>query len=186
MHPNFEAMFPNTIWSSEMNLTCPILPNLLFNPNIFVRARKSSFHRKRRGPSFFKSHFVPIRIGPCFCSILRNKTKSRLKSGCAPVLSRLAMDNFVEAAKIVRLFLEIRDARYISNVPKRPEQSHEGGFACAVLTNKQSQGGQAGRLFLTEATKVFQDNFIHGIDSFIARWLSTMPRHSSHFCQDTR
>lgn len=78
------------------------------------------------------------------------------------------MSNFVEAAKIVRLFLEIRDAILISNLPKRPEHSHEGGFARAVLANKQSQGGQAGRLFLTEATEAFQDDFIHGSDSFIA------------------
>ena len=30
------------------------------------------------------------------------------------------------------------------------------------------RGGQAGRLFFTEATEVFQDDFIHGIYSFIA------------------
>ena len=166
---NFEATLPSTIRDFKMKSKHPILLNLLFNPNIFVCVRKSSFHRKWRGPPFFKSHFVPIRIGSCFCSIIpRNKVKSRLKSSCASVFSRLTMDNFVEAAKIVRFFLEIRDASLISRFPKRTEHSHEGGFARAVLANKQSQGGQTGRLFLTEATEVFQDNFIHGSDSFIA------------------
>ena len=65
------------------------------------------------------------------------------------------VSDLVETAQIVRIFLKIRRLMPIGGIKKRPNHSHERGFARTVLAYEKRQRCEVGGLLFIEAAKVF-------------------------------
>ena len=72
------------------------------------------------------------------------------------------MGNLVEAAQVVRLFLEVWDSVSVGQIPNRTDQGQERRLAGAVFAYQQRQGREASGLLLSEAAEVLECYAVHG------------------------
>ena len=160
---------PAPIRCFEPSLICTIFLQAIFDPYFFSLIKKTSSYRNRHGSFLPKIYFEPIESTALYVPRFTNNPRFpsngkshlegvRLASPRSPVMS-----DFVEAAEIVRFFLEIRNTLPVGNVPQRPNHRHERGLPRAVLADEQGQGRQAGRLLFAEAAEVLQGDLVHGI-----------------------
>ena len=172
---------PASIRCSEPNLVFAVFLKDILDPYILIFATETSSHRDRYGSFLFKINSEPVgatgRLVPGFAS--NGKLCSK---GVRPASPRSPMmGDFVEAAEIVRIFLEFGNAPPVGNVPQRPNHRHERGLPRTVLANEQGQGGQAGCLPFAKATEVLQGDLVHGVLCSVTLALPAAWRPSSTF-----
>ena len=163
---NTFLQLPSALRCSETKLHRLDLFEIFFNPR--PPTGKVSTNRNRNGPDSSESHLETGTVNPVGRAFLMpgSKIKPGLKCICPPASSASMVSDLIEAAEVIRLFFEIRNARLIHGVPQCPEHSQKGGLASAVLTHQQRQWREAGGLLFPKAAKISQRDLVHETDSF--------------------